>query len=341
MDLNIAKASRIGTDTLIDSLMSGVRTLDPATAFRTLNKRKIADKPLVMRRLLEAPRSDRQVKLEAALALGQSRHRDRVKILLAQLAKDDDLVRFGVLRALGRQDDPDLFDEIRAFRGEVKTGFLKQEARYAETQLAYRLNLSKGTIKAPAKRKIVAPGKDSVPISLRTSKLGDEIVAEIREGFRDQAIGIETSKSPVFSARCGRKDAFVLLSDQFARHRTLNWLLGGKSLPAVMGYKEACPEVCTAAFHLFCHPANKAGRVTLHGLDTRGRIMLVGEGQAEGTTLTFSLKSLDVPGQAALHIEGALDAAKRSLTFKEAVSDLRVHRPRNPKVPRADGQAAR
>ncbi|MEM7225244.1 MAG: HEAT repeat domain-containing protein [Pseudomonadota bacterium] len=336
MELNIAKESRIGSESLIDSLMRGERTLDPATAFRILKRRKIADKHLVFRRLLESPLSERQVKLEAALALGRSQHRDRVEILTGQLAEGDDLARFGALRALSQQDDPEAFEAVSAYRAEARDGFVKREARYAEAVLAYRLNLDGGTLKVPSKTKILDVGPEATTITLRDSKLGADKIKEIRKGFEGQALGIDSGKAPVFAARCGKKDVFILLSDRFAKERSLDWLRGGKSIPAVIGYRDYCPEGYGAAFHLFCHPAKKAGAIVLHALNMRGRIVAVGEGEAKGDQARFSLKSLDVPGQFAFEMAGAFDGARQALSFAEARSSTRLDRAESRKTPRRE-----
>ncbi len=291
------------------------RPLALALLGRKAYPRKVAD----MSRLLLDEAEQPRLRIMAGQILGQAGTPAAVRALERGLSAKNELALRGAvegLRQAGRPETPAMLSRLKRRKGVVG-----KEAARAAAVVSHRFGQRGNELPETGEPTLlrISPRR-SQPIEVSRAP-----AARVQQALDALGAAIRGTKLVADGAtrlRCADRD-LLLLFEKAMQEEPPEHLAAGKTLAAAVVEKAVLEGTTWSVTYQLLTEPEKDGAIRLVVASMRGVPVYAGSARIKGGRVTFSLRALELPGLAAINIQGAFE--KGRLAIKQARSNLRRH----------------
>lgn len=289
---------------------------DRLRALAILAKAERADAVDVFAHVLGNPREDAAVRIAAAFWLGQGGDRGAEAVLLEQLANaDDDLLRTKLMAALAKVGSQRAIGAIEEASRRTDAAFVQQQAAFARAVVAHREGLGANAFAPPAGARVLEPVGRGIEMAVHAAS-EEDVHAAVRD-VGTSPYGIVASPALAFDLKCG-SSRYMILANAAHFEEGLDAAVRAPIVLALV-LLQSPEDGGWSVSRIVLAGAREREAFDVGVYRTDGLLVHAGRGTVDGSSVAIELRSLDVPGNAALFVSAQV--AGRAVRFASVVGE--------------------
>lgn len=283
-------------DQLIASLVARRPLAERRTALKELIGRRVKRAAPILRRIARSATAAPELRMTAAIALGQEPGAENRRALEAALGAKDDEVARRTAEALGRIGDRKSLEALRTSPVPGAPAAARAHG-FARALISYRLGLGTDLVLAQGAPARLDPKRAT---TLPIAPIGRVNLAQAKARLPRELPELPVHLEGGVELKCNGVDLLVV------PHAAPAKAMRGNFVPAVVFRRAHSLGHFTVHLYILAHPI-RPGAWALHGARPDGTIAYKGEAHGDLKQLRFTLDALDVPLAPPFFMEGALD----------------------------------
>ena len=289
--------------------------IEPELALNTLLHKRIADKPALLKRVLQSSNQE-ALRLVALRGLGMLQDTVSRQTLTEKLTTLPLVEARVAVNSIGKIGGEAELDALTSFRSN-SSSLLHKRIDAARRLIAFRNGLDKMRIEAPNSSQLRQPAINEGR-KIKTGNVNSTVLKSFSQRVREEVPGIELSLDRAVNAICLNQRIWLMHNRKTATATGIKNLQRNQQIPMViMGYAD-CSDRPYLSAYVMSQPSENG--IDMFVIRLNGEISHYGTGTINDDLVKFKLSAVKTRLAPAVRVAGSFSASDGALKFTDAAT---------------------